>query len=84
MNAGQHRVYTSSKLIVDKDVSKAHRNTIRARVHVTSRGAFQMKHWIMASRLRTLPAAIAPVLLGWSICENKHTLAALLLCWVPS
>ena len=36
-----------------------------------------MKHWIMASRLRTLPAAIAPVLLGWSICENKHTLAAI-------
>lgn len=35
-----------------------------------------MKHWIMASRLRTLPAAIAPVLLGWSICENKHTMAA--------
>ena len=35
-----------------------------------------MKHWIMASRLRTLPAAIAPGLLGWSICENKHTLAA--------
>ena len=36
-----------------------------------------MKHWIMASRLRTLPAAIAPVLLGWSICEDKHTLAAI-------
>ena len=36
-----------------------------------------MKHWVMAARLRTLPAAIAPVLLGWSICENKHTLAAL-------
>lgn len=36
-----------------------------------------MKHWIMAARLRTLPAAIAPVLLGWSICESKHTLAAI-------
>ena len=36
-----------------------------------------MKHWVMAARLRTLPAAIAPVLLGWSICEKKHTLAAL-------
>ena len=36
-----------------------------------------MKHWIMASRLRTTSAAIAPVLLGWSICEHKHTLAAI-------
>lgn len=35
-----------------------------------------MKDWILAARLRTLPAAIAPVLLGWSICEDKHTLAA--------
>ena len=35
-----------------------------------------MKHWIMASRLRTLPA-IAPVLLGWSICETKHTLVTI-------
>ena len=32
-----------------------------------------MKHWILAARLRTLPAAIAPVLLGWSICEDRHT-----------
>lgn len=36
-----------------------------------------MKHWILASRLRTLPAAIAPVLLGWTICTNKHLGAAL-------
>ncbi len=36
-----------------------------------------MKDWILAARLRTLPAAIAPVLLGWSICEQKHTLAAI-------
>ena len=35
-----------------------------------------MKHWILAARLRTLPAAIAPVLLGWSICEDRHTGAA--------
>ncbi len=35
-----------------------------------------MKDWILAARLRTLPAAIAPVLLGWSICDNRHTLAA--------
>jgi 1,4-dihydroxy-2-naphthoate octaprenyltransferase len=35
-----------------------------------------MKHWILAARLRTLPAAIAPVLLGWSICEQRHTGAA--------
>ena len=38
---------------------------------------FNLQDWILASRLRTLPAAIAPVLLGWSICENKHALAAL-------
>ena len=38
---------------------------------------FNVQDWILASRLRTLPAAIAPVLLGWSICENKHALAAL-------
>lgn len=36
-----------------------------------------MKHWILAARLRTLPAAIAPVLLGWSICEQRHTGAAI-------
>jgi 1,4-dihydroxy-2-naphthoate polyprenyltransferase len=38
---------------------------------------FNIQDWVLASRLRTLPAAIAPVLLGWSICENKHALAAL-------
>ena len=37
---------------------------------------FNIQDWVLASRLRTLPAAIAPVLLGWSICENKHALAA--------
>lgn len=36
-----------------------------------------MKHWILAARLRTLPAAIAPVLLGWSICEERHVGAAI-------
>ena len=35
-----------------------------------------MKHWILAARLRTLPAAIAPVLLGWSICIDKHLASA--------
>ena len=35
-----------------------------------------MHHWILAARLRTLPAAIAPVLLGWSICDNRHLGAA--------
>ena len=40
-----------------------------------------MKNWILASRIRTLPAAIAPVLLGWSICETKHTLSALAACF---
>ena len=38
---------------------------------------FNVQDWVLASRLRTLPAAIAPVLLGWSICENKHALAAM-------
>ena len=38
---------------------------------------FNIQDWVLASRLRTLPAASAPVLLGWSICENKHALAAL-------
>ena len=36
-----------------------------------------MKNWILAARLRTLPAAIAPVLLGWSITENRHLWAFL-------
>jgi len=37
-----------------------------------------MKDWILAARLRTLPAAIAPVLLGWAICSNKQTLPAIM------
>lgn len=37
-----------------------------------------MKDWILAARLRTLPAAIAPVLLGWAICSDKQTLPALM------
>lgn len=37
-----------------------------------------MKDWILATRLRTLPAAIAPVLLGWAICSNKQTLPAIM------
>ena len=37
-----------------------------------------MKDWVLAARLRTLPAAIAPVLLGWSICTDKQTLPAIM------
>ena len=38
-----------------------------------------MKHWIMAARLRTLPAAIAPVLLGGvSVKISMHSLRSLL------
>jgi 1,4-dihydroxy-2-naphthoate polyprenyltransferase len=36
-----------------------------------------MRHWILAARIRTLPAAIAPVILGCAICEKPHLLAAL-------
>ena len=35
-----------------------------------------MKNWILAARIRTLPAAVAPVLLGCAICEKPHYLAA--------
>lgn len=37
-----------------------------------------MKDWILAARLRTLPAAIAPVLLGWAICTKTHIFSALM------
>ena len=36
-----------------------------------------MKNWILAARLRTLPAAVAPVLLGWAICSSKQIIPAL-------
>ena len=36
-----------------------------------------MKNWILAARLRTLPAAIAPVVLGCAICKVPHAMAAI-------
>jgi 1,4-dihydroxy-2-naphthoate polyprenyltransferase len=36
-----------------------------------------MNNWIVASRVRTLPAAIAPVILGCAICQKPHLLAAI-------
>lgn len=36
-----------------------------------------MKDWILAARLRTLPAAIAPVILGCAICKQPHIFAGL-------
>ena len=35
-----------------------------------------MRDWVLAARLRTLPAAIAPVLLGWSVCSDRQLLPA--------
>ena len=36
-----------------------------------------MKQWVLAARPRTLPAAIAPVVLGCAICDKPHAGAAL-------